>query len=145
MIHCRLCDDPRPTTGRLCHHEKDGGRGYRRRPYFYIPGQVDLESMVIKVKGGQERKRGRCEEPSRHSGARSGGNGWPYRHGRSWRPQNQNFHREMGEAGDFDVGGVKYSRMQMLTVREILSGKRFMTPTVAKARMVAQPSLPLGR
>ena len=31
------------------------------------------------------------------------------------------------------------------TVDQILAGNRFLTPTVAKARMVTQPSLPIGR
>lgn len=61
----------------------------------------------------------------------------------SLRPKN--FLREMQEAGFLDVNGVMYPKMQMLTVAEILSGKRFLTPSVAKAKMVAQPSLPLGR
>ncbi len=39
-----------------------------------------------------------------------------------------NFAREMGAAGDLDVFGIKYARMQLLTVAEILDGKRFHTP-----------------
>lgn len=43
-----------------------------------------------------------------------------------------------------DVNGVLYHRMQLLTVPEILAGKRFNTPSVARARQLAQPSLPMG-
>ena len=40
-----------------------------------------------------------------------------------------NFRREMAQAGDLDLNGVKYSRMQMLTIDDILAGKRFNTPS----------------
>ena len=53
----------------------------------------------------------------------------------------RNFHRFMAEAGDLDVEGIKYARMQMLTVEEILDGKRFHTPSVS-GRGLAQPRLP---
>ena len=55
-----------------------------------------------------------------------------------------NFHSEMGKAGDLDVNGVLYPRMQMLTVPEIIGGKRFHTPSIARGRGQAQPVLPLG-
>ena len=41
----------------------------------------------------------------------------------------KNFGREMASAGDLDVLGVHYPRMQLLTVEEILEGKRFHTPS----------------
>ncbi len=45
----------------------------------------------------------------------------------------KNFHREMASAGDIEVAGRKYARMQILSVSEILDGKRFDTPgTVGK-------------
>ena len=56
----------------------------------------------------------------------------------------KNFKAEMAQAGHLEVSGVEYPRMQMLTVPEILEGKRFLTPSVARGRTVAQPSLPLG-
>ena len=46
----------------------------------------------------------------------------------------------MADAGDLDVMGVKYPRMQVLTVADILDGKRFHTPSVA-GRGLAQPAL----
>ena len=55
----------------------------------------------------------------------------------------RNFAHLMAEAGDLDVLGVKYPRMQMLTVEQIFAGERFKTPSVA-ARHVAKPRLPLG-
>ena len=55
----------------------------------------------------------------------------------------RNFRRFMASAGDLDVRGVKYARMQVLTVEEILSGKRFITPGPVGRGIVA-PALPLG-
>ena len=46
-----------------------------------------------------------------------------------------NFAREMATAGDMDVMGVPYPRMQMLTAEEILEGKGFNTPTVAASEV----------
>ena len=53
-----------------------------------------------------------------------------------------NFRKFMADAGDMDVIGVKYARMQMLTVEEILGGKRFHTP--GAVGRVDQAALPLG-
>ena len=39
-----------------------------------------------------------------------------------------NFEREMATAGDLDVFGTLYPRMQLLTVEEIIGGARFNTP-----------------
>ncbi len=57
----------------------------------------------------------------------------------------RNFLAEMARAGDLDVLGVKDARMQMLTVQEISGVKRFLTPSVARGKGLAQPSLPLYR
>lgn len=54
--------------------------------------------------------------------------------------QLRNFRREFSSAGNLEVLGLKYPKMQMLTVTEILSGKRFQTTTVS-GRKVAQPGL----
>ena len=50
----------------------------------------------------------------------------------------------MAEAGDLDVLGMKYSRMQLLTVPDILAGKRLNTASVA-ARGTGQGALALSR
>ena len=47
--------------------------------------------------------------------------------------------RHYPEACDLDVLGVKYPRMQMLTVAQIVAGERFQTPSVA-ARSVVAPA-----
>ena len=52
----------------------------------------------------------------------------------------RNFRKFMAEAGDRDVLGMKYARMQVLTVAEILEGKRFHTPgAVGRANQQALP------
>ena len=48
----------------------------------------------------------------------------------------------MAEAGDLSVGDALYPRMQMLSIPEILDGKRFKTPAV-KARGSGQILLAL--
>ena len=53
------------------------------------------------------------------------------------RRQATNFVALMAEAGDLDVLGVKYPRMQMLTVPRILAGERFLTSTVAARSLSA--------
>jgi site-specific DNA-methyltransferase (adenine-specific) len=125
--------------------KKTADGGIDGRLYFYMPGQNDLESMVIEVKGGKnvnvEVVRSLRGTVARDQALMAGLIVMDDLGDR----KTKNFHREMADAGDLDVGGIKYSRMQMLTVGEILAGKRFLTPTVAKAKMVSQPSLPLGR
>ena len=54
--------------------------------------------------------------------------------------QLRNFRREFSSAGSLEVLGKAYPKMQMLTVTEILKGKRFLTPTVS-GRKTAQPGL----
>ena len=42
----------------------------------------------------------------------------------------RNFNRFMADAGSHEILGIEYPKMQMLSVGEILDGKRFKTPTV---------------
>ena len=55
----------------------------------------------------------------------------------------RNFRLAMAEAGVVDIAGVPYSRMQMLTVEQILAGERFATAG-AVGRGEAQPVLPMS-
>ena len=117
--------------------------GIDGRLYFAISGQSELQSMVLEVKGGARvtirdvrALRGVLENNNAQMaglivlnppGAR----------------QRANFEREMAQASDLDIAGARYPRMQLLTVSEILDGRRFHTPGVA-GRGLAQPVLPLG-
>lgn len=37
----------------------------------------------------------------------------------------------MATAGSLDILGIKYPRMQLLTIEEVIDGKKFKTPTIA--------------
>lgn len=123
---------------------KTADGGIDGRLYFSIPDQRDLASMVIEVKGGKNvdiavvrSLRGTLERDSALMAGLIVMEDLGER-------KTRNFEREMGALDDLDVNGVLYPRMQMLTVPEILAGKRFRTPSVARGRVVAQPVLPLG-
>ena len=49
------------------------------------------------------------------------------------------FGRELAAAGDLEVHGTPYPRMQLLTVSEILEGKRFRTPGAVGRGSLQQP------
>lgn len=125
-------------------NKKTADGGIDGRLYFSLPDGRDLESMIIEVKGGQNVGidvlrvlRGVLD------GDRALMAGLIVMEDLGPRKM-ANFRRDMGNVGDLDVNGVLYPRMQMLTVPEILAGKRFLTPTVARGRGLAQPRLPLG-
>jgi hypothetical protein len=63
----------------------------------------------------------------------------------SLKPPSKEMWEEAATAGQFEYGGVKYDRMQLLTVSDILEGKReFHTPTKMVSRIsTAQGSLAL--
>lgn len=116
--------------------------GIDGRLYFARPGFPELRSMVIEVKGGVNVGIGVVRDLrgvlEREDADMAGLIVMD-----SLRPrQAANFNREMASAGDLDVMGVQYPRMQILTAEEILNGKRFVTPSVA-ARGSGQPALPL--
>lgn len=124
---------------------KTADGGIDGRLYFSLPGQSDLASMVLEVKGGRNvgvhavrDLRGVLERDQALMAGLIVMEDLGDR-------KTANFRREMGEAGDMDVNGVLYPRMQMLTVPEIIEGKRFLTPSVARGKVVSQPMLPLGR
>lgn len=104
--------------------------GIDGRLYFDMPGKEDLQSMAIEVKGGKNVNIrdvralfGVLKSDEAHMagliimeplGSR----------------KEQNFRKLMAEAGDFTIETHlnPYPRMQMLTVQDILDGKRFHTP-----------------
>ena len=115
--------------------------GVDGRVYFAVPHAQELQSMVIEVKGGANVGINVLREikgvfdydtallagliilhPIKDTKAR-------------------NFARFMAEAGTLDILGIPYPRMQILTVAEILNGKRFETPTVA-GRHTLEPRMP---
>ncbi len=125
--------------------KKTDDGGIDGRIYFSLPGQDALESMVIEVKGGKninkEIVRSLRGVLDRDQAKMAGLIIMEDMGDR----KTKNFLKEFADLGMLDVHGVKYPKMQLMTVSEILAGKKFLTPSVAKARMVSQPSLPLGR
>ncbi len=115
--------------------------GIDGRLYFAVPKEKSLQSMAIEVKGGKivsiRDLRALQGVPDNDEALMAGliimDPPGP--------TKDRNFHRDMAQAGDLEVGGVKYSRMQMLTAGEILEGKRFHTPGVV-GRGLQQPRLP---
>ena len=117
--------------------------GIDGRLYFAERENAPLQSMIIEVKGGKNvgigvlrELRGVLEdELALMAGLIIMEPLGP--------TKQRNFDKFMGEAGDLDVMGTKYARMQMLTVDQILAGQRFLTPSVVGRREL-QPSLALG-
>ena len=104
--------------------------GIDGRLYFDMPGERDIQSMALEVKGGRHvginilrELRGVLEDD------RSLMAGLIVMHPPGDR-QAATFGRFRADAGDLKVHGRPYPRMQMLTVQEILEGKRFDTPSV---------------
>lgn len=118
--------------------------GIDGRLYFDHPEEKMLQSMVLEVKGGSNVK------PADVRGLKGA------MHGDTARmaglilmedlgpTQKRNFAKTMAGEGFMEALGVDYPRMQMLTVSEILEGKRFHTPSVARGQGLAERSLPLG-
>ena len=112
--------------------------GIDGRLYFGLPGARDLSSMVIEVKGGKNVGIKAVRELRGVLGNDQAKMAGLIIMEPLGTVKERNFKTEMLKAGDLNVTGVKYSRMQMLTVPEILEGKRFHTPGVA-GRGLAQP------
>ena len=105
--------------------------GIDGRLYFAMPREKSLQSMAIEVKGGKNvsiRDLRALKGVLDNDTALMAGFIVMDALGGT---KDRNFHSFMAEAGDLDVEGIKYARMQMLTVEEILDGKRFHTPSVA--------------
>jgi site-specific DNA-methyltransferase (adenine-specific) len=116
--------------------------GIDGRLWFSLPGEKQLRSMVIEVKGGQNvginavrALRGALERDEADMAGLIIMEPLPDR-------QRQNFGKEMMNAGMLDVMGVQYPRMQILSVPEILDKRMFLTPSVA-GRGTGQGNLPL--
>ena len=116
--------------------------GIDGRLYFTLPGDQQLHSMIIEVKGGRNvginvmrELRGALE---RDEAAMAG---LIVMEPLSDRKQ-QNFMREASSVGMLDVMGVEYPRMQILSVPDIVAGQSFLTPTVS-GRGTGQGSLSL--
>lgn len=104
--------------------------GIDGRLYFDAPGEKELQSMVLEVKGGKnvaiKDLRALHSVLNRDEAIMAGLIVMePLK-----QQQMQNFKKLMGEAGSLDIGKKDYPCMQILSIQEILDGKQFHTPTV---------------
>ena len=123
------------TTRRAADGGVDG------RLYFAIPDEPDLQSMIIQVDGGANVPVSKLRDlhgVMEAQQARMAGFIVMEPLGERKR---RNFEQYMAQAGDLDVLGTKYPRMQLLNVEEIIAGARFHTPTPF-GRGVRQPVIP---
>ena len=122
--------------------KRTGDGGIDGRLYFDCPGERDLKSMAIEVKGGKNvgiRDLRALHGVVDNDLAMIGGLIVLEPLGVV---KERNFRRHIGEAGDVRIGHAKYPRLQMLTVDDIFEGKRFDTPG-AVGRGLKQPQLRL--
>ncbi len=115
--------------------------GIDGRLYFDVPHAQDLQSMVIEVKGGKNVGISVLRELKGvldYDTALMAGLIVLEPPGTAKR---RNFDRFMAAAGTFEILGIEYPRLQLLTVADILDGQRFKTPTVA-GRHTPQPRFP---
>ena len=121
--------------------KKTADGGVDGRIYFAVPDRKELQSMVVEVKGGKNVSikdwRALQGVLSKDEALLAGliimeplGN-----------TKLRNFNRETAKLEPLEILGTEYPRMQILTVEEILDGRRFQTPTAA-GRNVAQPRIP---
>ena len=111
--------------------KKTADGGVDGRLYFYTSFDGPLQSMAIEVKGGKNvaindvrALRGVLEKDFALMAGLI-----------IMEPlgtvKSRNFRKFMAESGDYELMGISYPRMQILTVSEILDGKRFKTPNLA--------------
>ncbi len=124
------------TTRRTADGGVDG------RLYFAVPGKEQLQNMLVEVKGGRSVGIGVLRQllgVLQNDSAEMAGlivlNDPGDR-------QLRNFDQFIADIGSYDVLGVSYPRLQLLTVDDIFAGKRFQTPGIA-GRGSAQGNLPL--
>ena len=118
----------------------DGGIDGR---LYFDTGERDLQSMVLEVKGGANVAiadlRALHSVLEREEATLAGLIVMEPLGDRKMR----NFRALMAESGDLTVLGKPYSKMQLLSVPEILAGKRFNTPTPLGRATTNQPDLAL--
>ena len=120
---------------------KTSDGGIDGRLYYNLPNEKELKSMVLEVKGGKNVNIGTVRDLrgvlERDDALMAGLIIMDNLGDR----KTANFNREMAQAGDLEVNGTLYSKMQMLTVSEILKGKRFNTPSIARGKGELEPKL----
>ena len=135
-------------VGGFVTNRKSADGGIDGRLYFTMDdSDKDLSSMVLEVKGGENITIGMLRDLRGVLEREDDEDGTTKMAGLIiMKPlgstQERNFKQEMASAGDLELKGEKYARMQLLTVQEILDGKQFHTPSQVRAKGLAQPRLP---
>ena len=119
--------------------------GIDGRLYFGIYGQRDLSSMAIEVKGGKHINIAHLRALRGVLGSDVAEMAGLITMHPLGDVQRRNFEGFAAEAGTMDVLGTSYDRIQLLTVPEILEGKKFHTPSVAGLGITGQGQLPLSK
>ncbi len=123
------------TTKRTADGGVDG------RIYFAVPDTKELQSMTVEVKGGVNVT---IESLRALKGVLDYDNalmaGLIIREPLG-AVKARNFNRFMADAGTIELWGNEYPKMQILTIEELLEGKRFATPTVV-GRHTQSPRMP---
>ena len=123
------------TTKRTADGGVDG------RIYFAVPDTKELQSMTVEVKGGVNVT---IESLRALKGVLDYDNalmaGLIIREPLG-AVKDRNFNRFMADAGTIELWGNEYPKMQILTIEELLEGKRFATPTVV-GRHTQSPRMP---
>ena len=123
------------TTKRTADGGVDG------RIYFAVPDTKELQSMTVEVKGGVNVT---IESLRALKGVLDYDNalmaGLIIREALG-AVKARNFNRFMADAGTIELWGNEYPKMQILTIEELLEGKRFATPTVV-GRHTQSPRMP---
>lgn len=106
--------------------------GIDGRIYFDMPGEKTLQSMALEVKGGRRVGIGEVRKLNNalnHPNIQMAGLIVMFELSER---QKVSFNKEMALAGDMQIGYEHYPRLQLLTVQEILDGKRFQVPSPAE-------------
>ena len=115
--------------------------GIDGRVYFAVPNAPILQSMVIEVKGGKSVGINVLRELKGVLDNDSALMAGLIIMDPLGTVKARNFTRFIAGAGTIKILGVEYPKMQILTVVDILDGKRFKTPTV-QGRHELEPRLP---
>ncbi len=111
--------------------KKTADDGIDGRIYFDMPGVKVFQSMALEVKGGQNvgpADVGYLNSVLQYENVQLAGLITLHQPGNQ---QTKNFKQKMALAGDLEIAGRLYPRMQMLTVDEILNGAKFNMPSPA--------------
>ncbi|MCG8621824.1 MAG: site-specific DNA-methyltransferase [Proteobacteria bacterium] len=113
------------------------------RIWYRMPDSTELGCMAIEVKGGKNISPsfllGLASIVSTHDDVDMAGLV-------TMRPitgvQLANFNKEIARVGSFEVNGVEYKRLQLLSAEEIVQGKRFEVPGRIQGERKRQPVIP---